>query len=84
MGIADEVGAADAAGGSAHVRGMGALLTTRGVGVLSAVNGVAGGYADHVPVVHPTTGPATTTDTAGACGHHTAGDGDFERSRVRG
>ncbi|KAF4463087.1 THI3-positive regulation factor of thiamine metabolism [Fusarium albosuccineum] len=32
--------------------GLGALLTTYGVGELSAANAVAGSYAEHLPVVH--------------------------------
>ncbi|MFC8829832.1 alpha-keto acid decarboxylase family protein [Streptomyces sp. NPDC057137] len=79
VGNANELGAAYAADGYARVRGMGALLTTCGVGELSAMNGVAGSYAEYVPVVHLTTGPSTAMETAGASVHHTAGDGDFER-----
>ena len=33
-------------------RGVGALCTTYGVGELSALNGIAGAYAEHLPVFH--------------------------------
>ncbi|QXE33697.1 hypothetical protein KQY30_04770 [Streptomyces sp. GMY02] len=79
VGNANELGAAYAADGYARVRGLGALLTTFGVGELSAVNGVAGSYAEYVPVVHLVMGPATAMEQTGALVHHTAGDGDFER-----
>ena len=32
-------------------QGLGALIVTNGVGALSAINGVAGAYSEHVPVV---------------------------------
>ncbi|MFE7123420.1 alpha-keto acid decarboxylase family protein [Streptomyces sp. NPDC057617] len=79
VGNANELGAAYAADGYARVRGVGALLTTFGVGELSAINGVAGSYAEYVPVVHLVIGPSTATERAGALVHHTAGDGDFGR-----
>ncbi|WP_405983975.1 alpha-keto acid decarboxylase family protein [Streptomyces sp. NBC_00872] len=79
VGNANELGAAYAADGYARVRGIGALLTTFGVGELSAINGVAGSYAEYVPVVHLVIGPSTAAERTGALVHHTAGDGDFER-----
>ncbi|MGW6740742.1 alpha-keto acid decarboxylase family protein [Streptomyces sp. NPDC055025] len=79
VGNANELGAAYAADGYARVRGIGVLLTTFGVGELSAINGVAGGYAEYVPVVHLVVGPSTAAERTGALVHHTAGDGDFER-----
>lgn len=50
VGCANELNAAYAADGYARIKGAGALLTTYGVGELSALNGVAGSYAEHVPV----------------------------------
>ncbi|WP_066952840.1 alpha-keto acid decarboxylase family protein [Streptomyces lushanensis] len=79
VGNANELGAAYAADGYARVRGIGALLTTFGVGELSAINGVGGSYAEYVPVVHLAMSPSTAAERAGALVHHTAGDGDFER-----
>jgi indolepyruvate decarboxylase len=51
-GCAAELGAAYAADGYARVRGLGVVCTTFGVGELSAINGIAGSYAERVPVIH--------------------------------
>jgi alpha-keto-acid decarboxylase len=51
-GRANELNAGYAADGYARMRGIGALCTTFGVGELSAINAVAGSFAEHVPVVH--------------------------------
>lgn len=77
-GCTNELNAGYAADGYARIRGAGALMTTFGVGELSAVNAVAGSFAEHVPVVHIVGAPATTTQAAGRAVHHTLGDGDFE------
>ncbi|MEV6296654.1 thiamine pyrophosphate-binding protein [Streptomyces sp. NPDC051896] len=79
VGTANELGAAYAADGYARVRGFGALLTTFGVGEMSAVNGIAGSYAERVPLVHITVGPSQSAERAGAAVHHTAADGDYDR-----
>jgi indolepyruvate decarboxylase len=44
--------AAYAADGYARIHGLGAVNTTYGVGELSAINGIAGAYAEHLPVFH--------------------------------
>ena len=51
VGSANELNAGYAADGYARIKGIGALLTTFGVGELSAVNAVAGAYAERVPLV---------------------------------
>ena len=51
IGTCNELNAAYAADGYARTNGIGALLTTYGVGDLSAVCGIAGSCAEHVPVV---------------------------------
>jgi TPP-dependent 2-oxoacid decarboxylase len=79
VGTANELGAAYAADGYARMRGIGALLTTSGVGELSAINGLAGSYAELLPVVHITGSPKSTFERTGAAVHHTAADGDYER-----
>jgi TPP-dependent 2-oxoacid decarboxylase len=53
--------AAYAADGYARIRGVGALVTTYGVGELSALNGVAGSFAERVPVVLITGSSPSTT-----------------------
>ena len=57
-GMATEQGAAYAADSYARQRGLGALVTTFGVGELSAANAIAGAYAESVPVVHIVGTPA--------------------------
>jgi len=77
VGCATELGAGYAADGYARIRGLGAVCTTFGVGELSAINAIAGAYAEHVPVIHVVGSPATATQAAGRATHHTLGDGDF-------
>lgn len=59
VGCANELNAAYAADGYARIKGAGALLTTYGVGELSALNGIAGSYAEHIPVLHIVGAPST-------------------------
>ena len=76
-GCATELGAGYAADGYGRLRGMAALCTTFGVGELSAVNAVAGSYAEHVPVVHVVGAPALARQAEHRALHHTLGDGEF-------
>jgi indolepyruvate decarboxylase len=52
IGCCNELNAAYAADGYARMKGMVALCTTYGVGELSAINGIAGAYAEHLPLFH--------------------------------
>ncbi len=74
IGTCNELNAAYAADGYARIRGVGALVTTYGVGELSAINGVAGSFAERVPVVVITGAPATAHFKTRALLHHTLGD----------
>lgn len=56
---------------------MSAIVTTFGVGELSAVNAIAGAYSEHVPVVHIVGMPSTTSQKDGMLLHHTLGNGNF-------
>lgn len=78
VGSANELNAGYAADGYGRLRGMAALITTFGVGELSAVNAIAGSYAEHVPVVHIVGAPSVDTQGARRVVHHSLGDGDFE------
>jgi len=78
VGGANELNAGYAADGYGRLPGMAALVTTFGVGELSAANAVAGSYAEHVPVVHIVGAPSKDTQGARRVVHHTLGDGDFE------
>jgi indolepyruvate decarboxylase len=57
---------------------MSAVVTTFGVGELSAANAIAGSYAEHVPVVHIVGGPSKDAQGTRRALHHSLGDGDFE------
>ncbi|ORZ15185.1 Thiamin diphosphate-binding protein [Absidia repens] len=74
---ANELNAAYAADGYARVKGAGALLTTFGVGELSAANGVAGSYAEQLPVIHIVGMPRSDRISNGALVHHSFGNGDL-------
>ncbi|MBJ3589731.1 indolepyruvate decarboxylase [Salmonella enterica subsp. enterica serovar Saintpaul] len=78
VGCANELNAAYAADGYARVAGAGAILTTFGVGELSAINGIAGSYAEYVPVLHIVGAPCRGAQRRGELMHHTLGDGDFQ------
>lgn len=52
IGCCNELNAAYAADGYARIRGIGAVSTTYGVGELSAINGIAGACAEHLPLFH--------------------------------
>ncbi|WHQ76444.1 indolepyruvate decarboxylase [Pantoea sp. Lij88] len=78
VGCANELNAAYAADGYARCNGAGALLTTFGVGELSAINGIAGSYAEYLPVIHIVGAPAMQAQQQGDCVHHSLGDGDFQ------
>ncbi|GAB1317275.1 hypothetical protein MFIFM68171_07485 [Madurella fahalii] len=77
VGSVNELNAAYAADGYARVKGISALVTTFGVGELSAMNGVAGAFSEHVPVVHIVGCPSTISQRNGMLLHHTLGNGDF-------
>ncbi|WP_028924709.1 alpha-keto acid decarboxylase family protein [Pseudonocardia acaciae] len=79
VGSPNEQGAGYAADAYARTRGIAAVVTTFGVGELSAMNAVAGAYAEHVPLVQVTGAPPTSVAAAGAPVHHTLADGDFGR-----
>jgi TPP-dependent 2-oxoacid decarboxylase len=70
IGMATEPGAGHAADGYARLRGIGALVTTFGAGELSALNAVAGAYAESVPVVHIVGTPALAARQSGTTLHH--------------
>ncbi|EGG07363.1 uncharacterized protein MELLADRAFT_43199 [Melampsora larici-populina 98AG31] len=80
VGCCNELNASYAADGYARVSqgGIGCLVTTFGVGELSASNGIAGAHSERVPVVHLVGVPATTLQADHAILHHTLGDGRFD------
>ena len=78
IGCSNELNAAYAADGYARVRGVGAVCTTYGVGELSALNGIAGSYAERLPVFHLVGMPNSSTQESRAVMHHTLGNGDYD------
>lgn len=77
VGCANELNAAYAADGYARCKGVAALLTTFGVGELSAMNGIAGSFAEYVSVLHIVGAPSSVSQRKGELLHHTLGDGEF-------
>ncbi|MBL7489651.1 alpha-keto acid decarboxylase family protein [Frankia sp. AgB1.9] len=78
MGNCNELNAAYCADGYARVHGMGAVSTTYGVGELSAINGIAGAYTEHLPVFHLVGMPKMPVQARHALVHHTLGNGEFD------
>ncbi len=52
IGNCNELNASYAADGYAREKSIGVLVTTLGVGELSAANGIAGSYAHNIPILH--------------------------------
>ena len=74
VGTCNELNAAYAADGYARIRGLpGVLITTYGVGELSAINGIAGAYAEHVPIIHIVGMTSRLQQRARMMIHHTLG-----------
>src|SRR5580658_915315 len=79
MGACNELNASYAADGYARLNGMAALIVTNAVGALSAINGVAGSYAEHVPVICICGSIPFRSMERGLGMHHTMGDGTWDR-----
>src|SRR6201998_4332685 len=78
VGCCNELNASYAADGYGRIQGIAALNTTYGVGELSAISGIAGAYAEHVPVFHLVGMPNLPTQAARGLVHHTLGNGEFD------
>lgn len=74
----NELNAGYAADGYARIKGMAALITTFGVGELSACNAVAGAYSESVPIIHIVGSPKSTEQQEKKLLHHTLMDGDYD------
>jgi indolepyruvate decarboxylase len=77
IGCANELNASYAADGYARIRGAAMLVTTYGVGELSAINGVMGAKAERSPVFHVVGMPSYQNQRLRKIAHHTLGDGVF-------
>ncbi|KAK1599369.1 thiamine pyrophosphate enzyme [Colletotrichum navitas] len=79
VGNTNELNAGYAADGYARIKGIGALITTSGVGELSAINAIAGAYAERAAVVHIVGTPSRDTQDARLMIHHGFNDGEYRR-----
>src|SRR5580693_5618518 len=79
IGACNELNASYAADGYARLNGLAALIVTNGVGALSAINGVAGSYAEHVPVICVCGSIPLRSVERGLGMHHTMADGTWDR-----
>jgi indolepyruvate decarboxylase len=79
VGTCSELNSAYAADGYARLNGMGALSVTNAVGAMIAINGIAGSFADHVPVILITGSIPLRSIERGLGMHHTTGDGTWDR-----
>lgn len=77
-GNANELNAAYAADGYSRIKGFAAICTTFGVGELSATNGIAGAYAEHVGLIHIVGSPTISAEHNKLLLHHTMADGKFD------
>jgi len=77
IGCCNELNAAYAAEGYARANGCGVVITTFNVGAFSALNGVAGAYAENLPLIIVSGGYNTNDEAANHLLHHTIGTHDF-------
>ncbi|KIX93376.1 uncharacterized protein Z520_11019 [Fonsecaea multimorphosa CBS 102226] len=77
VGNTNELNAGYAADGYARIKGIGALVTTYGVGELSAINAIACAFTERAAVVHIVGTPPRNTQASRLMVHHTLGDGDY-------
>jgi indolepyruvate decarboxylase len=78
VGCCNELNAAYAADGYARVKGIAAVSSTFGVGELGALGGIAGAYAEHVPLFHLVGMPSAGLQARRALVHHTLGNGEYK------
>lgn len=76
-GNANELNAGYAADGYGRIKGIAAIITSFGVGELSAINAIGNAYAEKSPVVHIVGTAPMAAQKAGACLHHTLGTGNY-------
>lgn len=77
IGCTNELNAGYAADGYARVKGYGAVLTTFAVGELSAINAIAGSFAEGVPVIKIVGAPHSKHIECNDVLHHNFMDPDY-------
>lgn len=78
IGCTNELNAGYAADGYARIQGFGAVITTYGVGELSAINAIAGAMAENVPVISIVGVPSTKCIENKTRVHHNLQDVDYQ------
>jgi indolepyruvate decarboxylase len=78
VGNCNELNAAYAADGYARLHGLSGLVVTHGVGAWSAINGVAGAYSEHVPIVCISGSVPLKALDRKLLMHHTSGDTEYD------
>ena len=78
IGCTNELNAGYAADGYARIRGYGALITTYGVGELSAINAIAGAMAENIPIIHIVGLPSTEKIKNKDLIHHNFQEVDYQ------
>jgi indolepyruvate decarboxylase len=79
IGTCSELNSAYAADGYARLHGLGVVIVTNAVGAMSAINGIAGSYAEHVPVIC-ICGSIPLRSMERSLGmHHSMADGTWDR-----
>jgi indolepyruvate decarboxylase len=81
IGCCNELNAGYAADGYARANGAAAMLVTYSVGGLSAINAVAGQYAEDLPVVVISGGVNTNSEQENQILHHTLGEVRYDYVR---
>lgn len=74
----NELNAGYSADGYARIKGLSALITTFGVGELSACNAIAGANSENVPIIHIVGAPPENDQKERKLMHHTLMDGNFD------
>lgn len=77
----NELNAGFAAEGYARANGVSALVVTYSVGGLSAINAVAGAYAEDLPVIVISGAPNTNSENENQFLHHTLGEVNYRYVR---
>jgi pyruvate decarboxylase len=77
IGCCNELNAAYAAEGYARINGCGAVVTTFNVGAFSALNGIAGAYAERLPVIFVSAGYNSNDPSKNHLLHHTIATHDL-------
>jgi pyruvate decarboxylase len=79
VGTCNELNGGYAADAYSRIKGIAAMVTTFGVGELSAINAIAGANAELAPVVHIVGTPSRQLQESRAPIHHTLNDGNYRR-----